>query len=79
MKIKTPSTEKEMEESDYLVCGLAAGREAIIVAQGDILADCCRCNAPIYHDAEAPTKPKKLCMHCAIEMWDAHLRGGRNH
>ena len=77
MKIKYP--DEDMEDATYIICGRAAGMEAMIVARGEILGDCCKCRAPIYYDQKAPTKPEKLCLPCAVEMWDAHMRDGREH
>jgi hypothetical protein len=55
---------RESEEADFCLC---ANWEDCRSFPDDVKTACCICGRAIGHRPTAPTKPKKICIRCAVE------------
>jgi hypothetical protein len=63
-KTEIDPDEELSEDADFLVCARANDDPA----KADyVFDDCCVCGVAIMYPPDAPRKPKRICMKCAIE------------
>lgn len=56
------SNARMAERADYIICCLES--EDPKAFDDNLVGKCCRCKKPIIYRADAPRKPKKICMPC---------------
>lgn len=63
----TPDQDQDPENVDYLVCARAVGAPAFA---GNFIAACWVCGVAVEYRWDAPHRPKKICMQCAIKQME---------
>jgi hypothetical protein len=62
---KSRSLKRDQHAARAVAAGLETWKQK--GTAGHILDECCQCGIPIIYRPEVPTKPKKICMKCAVD------------
>jgi hypothetical protein len=66
-----------LAEAESVDCVVCVGMENGLVLEDNVITQCASCGGTIQHRPDAPAKPKKLCMPCAVSQMTADPEGAQ--